>query len=105
MFSSSRNKNRDDLTDLNQSLNDGNSYGHYLQNIGEEPLEFVEIFRGAQFGDKVKYDDFSLTQWLALLPASVAAKQLNVSENLVSQLKKEKQIVVSGSRSNANNSI
>lgn len=73
------------------------SFGHYLQNIGDEPLEFVEIFRGPNFGDKVKFDDFSLTQWLALLPSSVAAKQLNVSESLVQQLKRQKQIIVGGS--------
>lgn len=72
------------------------SYGHYIQNVGEEPLEFVEIFRGPNFGDKVRFDDFSLTQWLALLPPSVAAKQLNVSESLVAQLKREKQIIVAG---------
>lgn len=29
------------------------SFGHYIQNVGDEPLEFLEIFRGANFGDKV----------------------------------------------------
>ncbi|EST08594.1 Cupin 1 [Kalmanozyma brasiliensis GHG001] len=72
------------------------NYGHYLQNVGEEPLEFIEIFRGANFGDRVRFDDFSLTQWLALLPPSVAAKQLNVTEALVRQLKRAKQVIVAG---------
>ncbi|SPO47674.1 related to oxalate decarboxylase [Moesziomyces antarcticus] len=70
------------------------NYGHYIQNVGDEELEFVEIFRAPNFGDKVKFDDFSLSQWLALVPPSVAAKQLNVSQHLVEQLSTKKQIIV-----------
>jgi oxalate decarboxylase/phosphoglucose isomerase-like protein (cupin superfamily) len=62
--------------------------------VGDEELEFVEIFRAPNFGEKVRFDDFSLTQWLALVPPSVAAKQLNVSQHLVEQLSSKKQIIV-----------
>ncbi|KAK0529612.1 hypothetical protein OC842_004186 [Tilletia horrida] len=70
------------------------NYGHYIQNIGNEPLVFVEIFRGSNFGDEVKFDDFSLQQWLALNPPELVARNLNVSISVVQQLKKEKQILV-----------
>lgn len=70
------------------------NFGHYIQNIGDEPLEFLEIFRGPNFGDTVKFNDFSLTQWLALNPPEIAARALNVSESLIRQLKKEKQVIV-----------
>lgn len=72
------------------------SFGHYIQNVGEEPLEFLEIFRGPNFGDRAKFTDFSLTQWLALNPPEVAARALNVSIDLVKELKKTKQTVVAG---------
>lgn len=57
-------------------------------------MVFLEIFRGPQFGDKVKFNDFSLTQWLALNPPEFVAQQLNVSIDLVKQLRKDKQILV-----------
>lgn len=40
--------------------------------------------------------DISLTQWLALVPPEVAAQTLNVSVDVVSGLKKEKQILLKG---------
>lgn len=72
------------------------SYGHYIQNVGDEPLEFLEIFRGAGFGSQVRFNDFSLTQWLALNPPEVAARNLNVSIDTIKQLKKQKQTIVAG---------
>ncbi|KAK0547116.1 hypothetical protein OC845_004272 [Tilletia horrida] len=80
------------------------NYGHYIQNIGDEPLVFVEIFRGPNFGDDVKFDDFSLQQWLALNPPELVARTLNVSTSVVQQLKKEKQILVAGKQNSTSNS-
>ncbi|PWN43932.1 Bicupin oxalate decarboxylase/oxidase [Ceraceosorus guamensis] len=74
------------------------NFGHYIQNVGDEPLEFIEIFRGSNFGDKIKFTDFSLTQWLSLTPPEVAAQSLNVSVSLIKELKKEKQVVVAARR-------
>lgn len=72
------------------------NFGHYIQNTGNEPLEFIEILRGHKFGDTVTFNEFSLNQWLALNPPSYVAQQLNVSIDLVKQLRKEKQQVIAG---------
>lgn len=52
------------------------------------------MFRGTNFGDKVRFDLFSLAQWLALLPRSVVAKPLHVRSTLVAQELRDKQIIV-----------
>lgn len=70
------------------------NFGHYIQNTGDEPLEFIEILRGHNYGDPVRFFDFSLAQWLALNPPLYVAQQLNVSVDLVKQLRKEKQQVI-----------
>jgi oxalate decarboxylase family bicupin protein len=71
------------------------NFGHYIQNVDdEEPLEFIEILRGHNFGDQVRFNEFSLLQWLALNPPEYVAQQLNVSVDLVKQLRKEKQQVI-----------
>ncbi len=72
------------------------NYGHYIANEGDEPLVFLEIFRGPNFNDEVTFDDFSLGQWLALTPPETVSRQLNVSIDLVKQLKKEKQVIIKG---------
>lgn len=38
------------------------SFGHYVENIGNTTLKFLEIFNAD------KYEDISLNQWLALTP-------------------------------------
>ena len=41
------------------------SFGHYVENIGNTTLKFLEIFNAD------KYEDISLNQWLALTPPDV----------------------------------
>ena len=80
------------------------SYGHYLANTGDEPLIFLEIFAGHNFGDVATFDDFSLNQWLSLTPPELAAQQLNVSVDLIKNLPKENPILVKGAgKKNPNN--
>ncbi|KAL9933958.1 hypothetical protein V8E36_007040 [Tilletia maclaganii] len=67
---------------------------HYIANVGDEPLVFLELFRGPTFGADTKFDDFSLAQWLALNPPEFVARQMNVSIDFVKQLKKEQQLLV-----------
>ena len=50
--------------------------GHYVENIGDEELEFLEIFKAP------KFEDFSLEQWLAATPTR------NVAEHLFQDHKK-----------------
>jgi oxalate decarboxylase len=63
--------------------------GHYVQNTGDEPLVFLEMFRSDRFAD------VSLNQWLALTPPELVKAHLNVDDATVAALRKDKQIVVS----------
>jgi oxalate decarboxylase family bicupin protein len=62
--------------------------GHFVENIGDEPLEMLELFRAP------KFQDFSLEQWLAQLPPTMVAEHLNLSgskgEEFLKGLSKEK---------------
>ncbi len=49
--------------------------GHYILNIGEEPLRFLEMFRSNQFAD------LSLNQWLALTPPELVQAHLNLDQS------------------------
>lgn len=53
-----------------------------------EPLIYLELFKAP------KFVDFSATQWLALTPPQIVADLLNISTDVVSALKKEKQYIV-----------
>ncbi|KAG9673546.1 oxalate decarboxylase family bicupin, partial [Aureobasidium melanogenum] len=45
---------------------------HYVENIGTEPMEMLEMFRAD------KFEDFSTEQWLAQTPATTVAEHLNL---------------------------
>ncbi|MFG2076273.1 hypothetical protein [Nonomuraea maritima] len=48
------------------------AYGHYIENLGNEPLVFLEMFRNPLF------QDVSAAQWMANLPPQVSADALNM---------------------------
>jgi oxalate decarboxylase len=62
--------------------------GHYVENTGDEPLRFLEMFRSDRFAD------VSLTQWMALTPPELVAAHLNVQPEMVARLPREKAIMV-----------
>jgi len=62
--------------------------GHYVENIGNTTLKYLEIFAG----DRVQ--DISLNQWLALTPPSLVKAHLNLDDDTISKLTKVKQIVI-----------
>ncbi|KAI4100087.1 MAG: hypothetical protein LQ339_005609 [Xanthoria mediterranea] len=65
--------------------------GHYIENISEtEQLVWIELYKS----DRVA--DVSLTQWLALTPPDIVASVLKIPRSVVDQLKKEKQVLVTG---------
>ncbi|MEV5691166.1 oxalate decarboxylase family bicupin [Micromonospora globbae] len=64
------------------------AYGHYIENLGSEPLVFLEMFR------KPRFEDISLAQWMALTPAQVVADTLNLPREMVEALPKVKRSVV-----------
>lgn len=54
--------------------------GHYVQNIGDEPLIFLEVFRNPN------YSDISLNKWLATTPEQIVSDHLNVTNRFVESL-------------------
>jgi oxalate decarboxylase len=64
------------------------AYGHYVENIGNQPLVFLELFRQPRF------EDVSLTQWMANTPPQVSADTINVPRSWIEALPKTKRPVV-----------
>lgn len=62
--------------------------GHYIQNIGTEPLIFLEVFKNPV------YSDVSLNKWLATSPTQMVADHLNVSPETVTEFPQEEAAVV-----------
>jgi len=62
--------------------------GHYVENIGNETLHFLEIFKTD------KFQDISLNQWLALTPPALVKAHLNINDTTLALFNKTKQIVV-----------
>jgi oxalate decarboxylase len=62
--------------------------GHYIENIGDEPVRFLEMFRSDYFAD------VSLSQWMALTPPELVRAHLNVDEETIAALSKTKRVVV-----------
>jgi len=64
---------------------------HYVENIGDEPIEMLEMFKSA------KFEDFSTEQWLAQTPATMVAEHLNLTgfdkQKFLSGLSKDKTAV------------
>lgn len=61
---------------------------HYVENTGDEPLRFLEMFRSA------RYSDMSLKQWMALTPPELVRAHLNLDEQTMAALSKDKPIIV-----------
>lgn len=62
--------------------------GHYIENVGDEDLVWIEIYKS----DRVA--DIPLTQWLALTPADIVANVLKVPIDFARSLKKEKPVLI-----------
>ena len=62
--------------------------GHYIKNVGDSDLVFLEIFKTAE------YQDMSLSDWLAHTPPALVAAHLNVSPDDVAKWPKEKPLVM-----------
>ena len=61
---------------------------HYVQNLGHEPLRFLEMFRSSRFAD------VSLNQWMALTPPELVQAHLNLDRQTISALRRDKPIIV-----------
>jgi oxalate decarboxylase len=62
--------------------------GHYVENTGDTPLCFLELFRSDRFAD------VSLSQWMALTPPELVRAHLNLDPQTMAALSPEKPIIV-----------
>jgi oxalate decarboxylase len=64
--------------------------GHYIENTGDRPLRYLEMFRSSSFAD------LSLNQWMALTPPELLQAHLNLDRHVVAALRKDKPVLVRG---------
>jgi oxalate decarboxylase len=69
--------------------------GHYVENTGDEPLRFLEMFRSDRFAD------VSLNQWMALTPPELVQAHLNLGADTIAALSKDKPVIVPAARRHA----
>jgi oxalate decarboxylase len=62
--------------------------GHYIENTGDTPLRFLEMFKSNRFAD------VSLNQWMALTPPALVRDHLNLNQTVMDALQKQKHPVV-----------
>ena len=62
--------------------------GHYIENTGDEPLRFLEMFRSSYFAD------VSLNQWMALTTPELVQNHLNLDAQAMAALSKDKPVIV-----------
>jgi oxalate decarboxylase len=60
------------------------SMAHYIENIGQDTLRFLEVFSVGE------YADVSLNSWLANVPAELVAAHLNMDPEIFRRLDKKK---------------
>ncbi|TFK69051.1 oxalate decarboxylase [Pluteus cervinus] len=71
------------------------TFGHYVKNVGNSTLTYLEIFKTNIF------QDVSLSQWLALIPPNLVQAHLGISTETISHFSKTKQIVVAPNPNNS----
>jgi oxalate decarboxylase len=64
------------------------SMSHYIENIGDGPLRFLELFKAPRFMD------VSLAQWMALTPHELVEAHLKIDRGVLDAMRKDKQPVV-----------
>jgi oxalate decarboxylase len=62
--------------------------GHYIENIGDTDLRFLEVFRSD------RYADVSLAQWLAFTPRELVLAHLNIDPAMLDKISANKTPVV-----------
>jgi oxalate decarboxylase len=62
--------------------------GHYIENTGDDTLRFLEIFRSSRFAD------VSLNQWIGLTPPELVQAHLNLDQQTMAALRKDKPVIV-----------
>lgn len=66
----------------------GKNFGHYIENTGDNVLQFVEVFRSDH------YEEVSLANWLSRLPPDLVAQHLNIPPEMLAKFPPETQGIV-----------
>lgn len=64
--------------------------GHYIENLGDTDLRFLEVFRSDH------YADISLVEWMAHTPPDLVAAHLHLSRDVLDALPERKPVVLPG---------
>jgi oxalate decarboxylase len=64
------------------------AFGHYLENTGNSDLVYMEVFRADRF------EEVSLSDWLAHSPIDMVAETLNLDRSVVAQFPKNRPDIV-----------
>ena len=64
------------------------SLPHYIENTGSTDLKFLEMFRTS------RYQDLSLSEWLAHTPPELVMAHLNVDKNTYDMIPKNKAVIL-----------
>jgi oxalate decarboxylase len=62
--------------------------GHYVENSGDHPLRFLDMFKSSY------YADLSLNQWMALTPPELLQAHLKLDPQVMRALEKQKHPIV-----------
>jgi oxalate decarboxylase len=60
------------------------SLGHYVKNVGDTDLQFLELFKSD------KFSDVSLSDWLAHTPAEMVTQTLNISPDVITKFPRDR---------------
>jgi oxalate decarboxylase len=76
---------RDDRMSYNRDIGYvKRSNGHYIKNVDDTDLQFLEVFRSSYF------TDVSLSDWLTHTPPALVAQRLNVDVATTAQFPNDK---------------
>ena len=65
---------------------------HYLENVGSEPLVFLEVLQAK------RYSDVSVNQWLGLTPKQIVKDHLGVDDEFIDRLAQVKPVILPGNK-------
>jgi len=61
---------------------------HYIQNIGDKGLRFLELFRSSRF------EDLSFSEWLTHTPPELVMAHVNIDKATYDRIPREKRVVL-----------
>ncbi len=66
----------------------GNNVGHYIENTGNEDLEFLEVFKAAH------YQDLSFAEWITHTPKTLVMSHLKIDSATYDAIPRDKGVVI-----------